>query len=90
MIHKYYKNKLGYFFMTALPVDTSKLDNVTVIEDEEQAMQEFREICGLDNDEGVFIPSINEVDGIIHAESTNAFLYPIESDIETFINEFIM
>lgn len=84
----YYRNKRDYFLMSSLPVDVSKLDGVAVIHDLEQAEREFRDINGFDEDEDVFIPSIMEIDGVVVAESVNAFICPIECSIETFINEF--
>ncbi len=86
----YYRNKLSYFLVSALPVDTSKLIDVTVIHDIEQAEREFRDINDLTLDDGVFIPSIFEQGGVVFAEGMNACAAPISTSIEDYINNYDM
>lgn len=85
---KYYKNKRGYFISSDLNLNVEKLIGVTVIENEEEAENEFKEINGLDQEDGVYIPEIFEHEGVIYGTDLNTMEFELEETPEEYISNY--
>lgn len=85
---KFYRNKNSYFIQSTVNIDTSKLKGVTVITSEKEAERQFREVCGMDEDDGVYIPSVSMIDGVLHGTSLNDIQFKINTSAEDYINNY--
>ena len=85
---KYYQNKRGYMLCTELPVDTNKLKGIVVIDNIKQAEEAFRANNGLDEDDGVFIPSIIEKDGQLYGQGLNTCFGEVDKTVEDYISQY--
>lgn len=89
MKEKFYKNKKGYFIRSSMAIDVNKLDGVEVIENQNDAENQFRETNGLERNDGVYIPAVFELNGVIYATGLNDCEFPIEEDTaEQYINQY--
>jgi hypothetical protein len=86
---KFYKNKRDYFIQSNLEIDPSKLDGVEIIDDQEEAEQQFRAINGLDDEDGVYIPELLVDNGVLCGTTLNDCQFEIEDETaEEYINNY--
>ena len=85
---KYYENKSGYLLCTELPVDSSKLAGVKIINTLEEAENVFHENNGSSVEDGVFIPSVVEKNGQLYVQGLNTCFDEVDKPIEDCISQY--